>query len=77
MPLSFLAALAVAFIVQVVAYVLTPKPKGPKPDAVQQMENPTAESGRPLPVPFGTIWMKEVNILWFGDKSTKNYKVKA
>lgn len=76
-PISILVQIAIMIVVQVVAYVLMPKPKGPKPEAVQQLENPTAEAGKPVPVPFGTVWLQEVNILWYGDKGSKTYMVKA
>lgn len=76
-PVSLLIQIAIAIVINIVAYVLMPKPKGPKPEAVAQMENPTAEAGKPIPVIFGTVLVKEVNILWSGDKSTNTYKVKA
>lgn len=68
---------AISVVINIVAYVLMPKPKGPKPDAVAQMDNPTADAGKPIPVVFGTVWMKEPNILWFGDKGTNTYQVNA
>lgn len=76
-PISLLIQVAIAVVISVVAYVLMPKPKGPKPEAVTQMENPTAEAGKPIPVVFGTVLIKEVNILWSGDKSTNTYEVKV
>lgn len=76
-PISLLVQIAVALAIQTIAYVLTPKPKGPKPEAVKQLENPTAEAGKPVAVPFGTVWITEPNILWFGDKSSRTSKVRA
>lgn len=76
-PITILVQIAIAIIVTIVAYVLMPKPKGAKPEAVSQMDNPTTDAGRPIPVVFGTVWIKEVNILWFGDKGTNTYEVKA
>ena len=76
-PISLLVQIAVAIVINIVAYVLMPKPKGPKPEAAAQMENPTAEAGKPIPVVFGTMLIKEVNIIWFGDKSINSYNVKA
>lgn len=75
--IAFLIQLAIALIINAVAYILAPKPKGPKPEEVAQLENPTAEAGKPLSVVFGTMWVQEVNILWYGDKSSKTYKVKV
>lgn len=76
-PISLLIQIAIAIIISVVAYVLMPKPKGPKPEAVAQMDNPVAEAGKPCNVVFGTVWVKEVNILWFGDKNSNTYEVNA
>ena len=69
--------LLITLALQIVAYILMPKPKAPKPEAAKDLENPSAEAGRPIPVVFGTVTVKGVNILWFGEKSIRTYKVKA
>ena len=69
--------LLITLALQIVAYILMPKPKAPKPEAAKDLENPSAEAGRPIPVVFGTATVKGVNILWFGEKSIRTYKVKA
>lgn len=76
MPAWFVPIL-VSFLLSVVSYLLAPKPKQPKPQAAKDMDDPTAEAGRPIPVPFGTILIKGVNIIWFGEKRTRTYQVKA
>lgn len=60
-----------------VAYLLRPKIKAPKPDAVKDLEDPVSEAGRPVPVPFGTITIKGLNVLDFSDKQSRTVKVKA
>ncbi|RVC71286.1 hypothetical protein EN759_00280 [Mesorhizobium sp. M00.F.Ca.ET.038.03.1.1] len=62
---------------QVLGYLLMPKPKASKTEEVTDMENPTAEGGRPIPVFFGEGWVDGVNILWFGDKATTTRNIKA
>ena len=57
--------------------LLAPKPKAPKPEAAKDLEDPTAEAGRPIPVVFGTVTVKGLNLLWFGEKSLRTSKVKA
>jgi hypothetical protein len=57
--------------------LLMPKAKAHKPDATTDMDNPTAEAGRPIPVVFGTITVKGLNVLWYGDKYTKTKKVSS
>jgi flagellar basal body-associated protein FliL len=70
-------AIIIALVLNVVAYLIMPKPKTSKPEAAKDLENPTAEAGRPLPVIFGTVTVKGLNILWYGDKNTRTYKISA
>lgn len=75
MPLPFIAQLLVAIALNLLVLVITPRPKGPKPTAVEQGENPTAEAGRAIPKLWGTARISETNVLGFWDKSTRQYKV--
>lgn len=75
--IPFLIQLVVGVALQVIGYLLMGKPKGNKPDTVQDIEDPTAEAGRPIPVIFGQIEVKGVNIIFFSEKSTKTFMVKA
>ena len=74
---AFLIPLLIGIALNIVAYLLAPKPKAAKPDAAKEMEGPTAEAGREVCVPFGTILVKSPNALWWGDKSMRTYKVKV
>lgn len=69
------AQLIIALVMMIISYVIAPRPKARKPEDVKDLENPTAEAGRPVPVVFGTITVKGLNVLWFGDKSKRLYKV--
>lgn len=69
--IPFLIGLAL----NVVAYMLMPKPKAAKPEAAKDMDNPVAEAGKPIPVVFGTVTVKGLNILWYGDKSIYTYQI--
>lgn len=75
--MSFLVMLAISIALSFIAYLLMPKPKQPKPPAAQDLESPTADAGRPVPVVFGTVTVKGLNVLWSGDKKVREYKVKA
>lgn len=75
--MSFLVMLAISIALSYIAYLLAPKPKQPKPPAAQDMESPTASAGRPVPVIFGTVTIKGLNVMWSGDKSKSTYEVKA
>lgn len=66
----------------ILGYIIMPKPKATKPDEVTEMEAPTAEAGRPIPVLFGEVNIKSPNFLWWGDKefierNVKNSKKKS
>lgn len=74
--LTFLFQLAIGVALTALAYLLMPKPKVVKPE-VRDLERPTADAGRPIPVIFGTQTVKGVNILWYGEKTTKQYTVDA
>jgi len=73
---NWVAQLLIAVLVSVVSYLIAPKPKQPKPAMAKDFENPTAEAGRPCTVVFGTIIVKGLNILWYGDKGRRDYTVK-
>lgn len=75
--MAFFVLLAVTVALSVINYLLMPKPKAPKPEEVKDLEDPTSEAGRPIPVVFGTMTAKGLNLLWFGDKSKRTYKVDA
>ena len=69
--------LLIGLALNVVAYLLMPKPKQAKPEAAKDMESPTAEAGREIPVVFGEMTIKSPNCLWFGDKAMHTYQVKT
>lgn len=69
--------LLVALVINVVSYMMMPKPKAPKPAAARDMDDPTAEAGRPFPVVFGTVTVKGLNVIWHGEKRVRTYQVKA
>lgn len=77
MIVTWLIELLIVIAINIIAMVLMSKPKSPKPAAAQDLEEPTAEAGRPIPVFWGTIVIKGLNVLWFGDKSQKSYEIKT
>jgi len=70
MPIPFLVSLAIGLALSYVAYLLAPKPKQPKPPAAKELENPTAEAGRPIPVVFGSMSVQSLNNMGYWDKQT-------
>jgi hypothetical protein len=73
----WLISLLVAVAISAVSTLLMPRPKQPKPGALKDLEEPTAQAGREICVIFGTMTMKDPNVLWTGDKSARTYKVKV
>jgi hypothetical protein len=69
--------LLISLAINVVAYVLTPKPKQPKPEAAKQLENPVAEAGKPIAKVTGTLTVSELNVRWFGEKSITAYTLEG
>ncbi|WP_231565605.1 hypothetical protein [Paracoccus sanguinis] len=61
---------------QVIGWMFMPKPEKPKPPSLEDYEEPTADSARPIPVVFGTVEVSGLNILWWGDKSIRRRDVK-
>lgn len=72
---AFLIAIVVAIVLAVVAYMLMPKPKTNTPDMARDLEAPTSEAGRPVPVVFGDITIKSPNCLWYGQVQTTTHEI--
>ena len=77
MPIPFLLQLVIGVGLSIVGYMLMPKPKQPKPDAMQEQEDPTAEAGKPIPVIFGSITVESANLIGFFDKEMIERTVKT
>lgn len=63
----WVAYLIIFIVVLVAAIALAPKPPDQKPATLDDLQMPTAEPGRPIPVVFGTYLVKGVNVVWYGD----------
>jgi hypothetical protein len=69
--------LLVAIAFQVIAFLLRPRPKKTQPPEASDLENPVAEAGKPVPVVFGTLTVKGLNVLWFGEKQKHTSQIDA
>lgn len=69
--------LAILIVSALISYALAPKPPVPKPASLQDFDAPTAEEGRPVPVIFGTVWMRGPNVLWYGDLRSTPIRTKG
>lgn len=77
MALPFIAQLAIGLGLLFVGYLLMPKPKQPKPPSLDDLKEPTAETGRPIPVIFGSIRADDPNIIFYGDKGINHREVSS
>jgi hypothetical protein len=68
MPLPVIGYLLAGVFLLALSYALTPKPKQPKPPSLEDLNDPTADAGRALPVGFGSIDYVGLNILYYGQK---------
>ena len=73
----FIAQILVAVVLMVASFLLMPKPKSSSSTDTQSTDDPKASAGTPVKVVFGTVTIKDPNVLWYGDKSTHTFKVKA
>ena len=74
---TVLVQLAIVIALQVIAYALTPQPRANRPQESRDLDSPTAEAGRPIPVVFGTITVKGINVIHYADKAKRDYEVRA
>lgn len=61
----------------VLSFAATPKPPSPKPAGFSDIDAPTAEEGKPIPVLFGTRDLNSPNIVWWGHLMTVAIKSKG
>lgn len=67
--LYIFAAVVALFIV-----ASMPKPKSQPPVELSNINVPTAEEGRAIPVVFGTRVIEGPNVVWYGDFKSKEIK---
>lgn len=51
----------------IIAFTMRPKPQNRLPEALEDVDAPTAEEGREIPVLFGTRLIEGPNLVWYGD----------
>lgn len=71
------AAILIAAIAAVYAYSRIPKPQLAPPPSLDDLEAPTAEEGRSIPVLFGRRRIKSPNVVWYGDLNTTPVRQKV
>jgi hypothetical protein len=69
--------LIVLALASMIYIALAPKPPAPKPKPLSDVDAPTAEEGRPIPVVFGSVLLRGSNVVWYGDLEAVPIKKKA
>jgi hypothetical protein len=62
--------LIISIVSAVVAYTNRPKPVKPKPATLEEFEMPVPDEGAAQCVVFGTCWIKDWEVLWYGNLET-------
>lgn len=74
--ISYLVQFLVAVAASFVAALILPKPKQPR-TATRDLENPVAEAGKPVPRVWGTVTVRGLNTVWYGEKSAREYTIEV
>ena len=74
--MNFLIQIAISVAIMFAGALLNSlaQPKQSRPET-KDLEDPTADAGREIPVLFGRARVSGVNVLWFGEKRTRSYQV--
>ena len=74
--IGWFATMLIGMALNIVAYLIMPKSKAPKPPEVADMDNPTNDTGSPIMVVWGSPRIKGLHILHTTNKLTvkKTYK---
>lgn len=62
--------LVIMVLSAVVSAMLAPTPPEPKKPSLGDLNVPTADEDRVIPVVFGKVRIKGPNVVWYGDLST-------
>lgn len=69
---------AIVFVAAlVISYKMAPKPESRPPAGIDEVQVPTAEVGREIPVLFGRRKIEGANVVWYGDLGLSAIKKKG
>lgn len=63
-------------ITSLISYALSPRPQNQKPEGFEDVEIPSVEEGKDIPVIFGRMEISPF-VGWYGDFSTKAIKAEG
>ncbi len=62
--------LIIALLAAVYVYATLPSAPKKKSPSLADLGVPTAEDGREIMMVFGEVWIKDNNVLWYGNRTT-------
>lgn len=74
---NFVVQIVIMIVAIIIAVALAPKPPQPKPAALADFDAPTAEEGKPYAKVFGEAWVRDPNVLWYGDLASEPIRKKG
>ncbi len=60
-----------------VAALLAPRPQPPKPSDLDDFNIPMVREGTEVGKIYGTVWIKNPHVVWYGDLRTEAIKSKS
>jgi hypothetical protein len=70
----FLFQLLIGLALNILAALLMPQPEQEQPE-IQELEDPTSEPGKPVPVVFGEVLIKAPNLLEWQNNGWRERKI--
>lgn len=58
----------------ILAIALAPKQKKPPPPPIEQVEGPISDEGDSIPVVFGTVYLEQTCMVWYGDQRVEELR---
>lgn len=77
MAWDWLIELIIILVIDIIVYLIMPKPDSPPSIAAADLNTPTAEAGRPIAFPFGTVTIKSLNTLAVLEKGRREYSIEV
>ena len=71
---TFVVQIIIAVVMAIISYALSPKPKGQQGPKAQELQSPTVDAGRAIPVVFGRVRVRSPNLLWMGGQRSTEIK---
>ncbi|MFT0211838.1 hypothetical protein VQ643_04380 [Pseudomonas sp. F1_0610] len=69
--------IAILVVSLIVSYAMQPKPKSPKPAAIDDFNMPNTDEGTEQSVIFGDCWISGWQVLSYGNLRTSKIKTKS